>query len=47
MPLTGDQPEPAALIANECALFDSVVPDLCLMGVGLAYQKYLRNAVSL
>ena len=37
----------ANLIAEECVIFDSVVPDLCLTGVGLAYDKWLDDAVML
>jgi len=37
----------AALMTDLCAIFDDVVPDLCLMGVGLAYQKWLDAAVNL
>ncbi len=37
----------AAGIAEECGIFDNVVPDLCLMGIGLAHEKWLNGAVSL
>lgn len=37
----------AALIAEECDIFDAVVTDLCLRGVGLAYNQRLRQAVTL
>jgi type III pantothenate kinase len=39
----GDAPE----IAEECGIFDNVVPDLCLMGIGLAHKKWLDEAVIL
>ncbi len=37
----------AELIAKGCRIFDEIVPDLCLRGVGLAYDKRLSQAVSL
>lgn len=37
----------ASLIAAECGIFDAVVPDLCLLGAGLAYRKWLDGAVQL
>ncbi len=35
------------LIARECDIFDALVQDLCLIGVGLAYDRRLNQAVSL
>lgn len=37
----------AALIAKECNIFDVIVPDLCLIGAGLAYDKQIGEAVRL
>lgn len=37
----------AAELAEECGIFDDVVPDLCLMGIGLAHKRWLHGAVSL
>jgi len=37
----------AALLAEACQIFDTVIPDLCLIGVGLAYDKHQGYAVSL
>jgi len=37
----------AAWIAENCNIFDAVVPELCLQGVGLAYARRLERAVTL
>ena len=37
----------AAELAEECGIFDDVVPDLCLMGIGLAHKQWLDGAVTL
>ncbi len=37
----------AALLADSCGIFEIIVPDLCLRGIGLAYQRWLAGAVPL
>ncbi|MEE9293766.1 MAG: type III pantothenate kinase [Phycisphaerae bacterium] len=37
----------AELLSAECNIFDAVVPNLCLIGIGLAYNRRLDNAVTL
>lgn len=37
----------AAWIAESCNIFDAIVPELCLQGVGLAYSRRLERAVAL
>ncbi len=37
----------ALLIAEACELFDTIVPGLCLQGVGLALERRMNRAVSL
>lgn len=37
----------AALIAEACDIFDAIVPDLCLLGVGLAYDQHVARGLSL
>jgi len=37
----------AATVAESCGIIDAVVPDLCLMGIGLAYRRWLREAATL
>ncbi|MCH7526160.1 MAG: type III pantothenate kinase [Planctomycetes bacterium] len=37
----------AKLISEACDIFEVIVPDLCLIGVGVAYAKRLADAVEL
>ena len=37
----------AAWVAESCNIFDAIVPELCLQGVGLAYSRRLERAVTL
>ncbi len=37
----------SASVADSCGIIDVVVPDLCLMGIGLAYRRWLHGAAIL
>ncbi len=37
----------AAMLGDACGVFDAIDEDLCLLGVGLAHQKWLDQAVAL
>ena len=37
----------AERLSSECNIFDVIVPNLCLIGIGLAYSRHLDGAVTL